>query len=300
MAEALDILNKIADDVAAIVDPLVATTYTLPEQIDAATYGATRTVPPTTTFVERPMQGELEKRLAEGKGSISVEADIHDGPSQQYANEGARQDLLERTPLTLTAARGSGGQWTLSGTASVGNVIGVQLGSIGASYAIVGGDTLASIAASLAAACAGANIGCSAAGAVLTLPLDADLNLGTTATYVKAIARRRRNFDVYLWMTNPFDRQYLVRNIESLYHPGQKFAMRDGSEVTVLDYLGALQEDPIANSEVRDGLYVARPRWLMDFTVTAIVTKTQIVATTFTFDNVLSIDSAQLLLASQL
>jgi len=291
VAEALDVCNAIADAAVIVTDALVGVEYEIPSTIDAQTYGSTRVVPSIRVGVIRPTQQELQECLATGKINVTVEADVHDGAVHQYTNDGAQLDLVDSVPITLAAtpapAPGGSFTWDLSGTATPGNVIGIQAGTVGAAYTVLPGDTLNTIGSNLAIAAVAAGIPTIADDGSFTVTApEASVAIGTTRTYVRAIARRARNFDVWVWAANPFDRQFLVRSLEPLYAPGSKFPMNDGSQVIVADFLGTIQEDGSGNGELRDGLYVARTRWLMKFTTTEFVTAPDIVAATISLDTV--------------
>jgi argonaute-like protein implicated in RNA metabolism and viral defense len=139
------------------------------EAVDAAAVGASHEVPNTTVALSRPLQKDLEDRLAAGKAMVSVEPDENDVGTTQYVNEGKRQDLLSRTPITLVATQTASNTWTFSGTATVGNIVGVQLGSLGASYVILESDTPATIVAGLAASAITAGISATGVGTVFAV-----------------------------------------------------------------------------------------------------------------------------------
>lgn len=303
MAESTDVCNAIAGAVSAIIVPLVDTTYTILEAVDAAAVGAEQTIPNTTIAVSRPLQKDLEDRLAAGKAIITVEPDESDSPAQQYANEGKRQDLLSRTAITLVATRTSFTSWTLSGTATVGNIIGIQVGARGATYVIEESDNPTTIVAALAASAIEAGIAGHAAGAVFSLTTsqgNASLQIGATSLWLQAVARRVRSFDVIFWMPDPYLRQQLVRVTESVFRPGQKLTLPDQSEATVLGTAGTGNFNTrISDANERDNLFIARTRWLIDFTVTRTVTKAPVVASTVVLDT-MPIDITAPLLASQL
>jgi hypothetical protein len=303
VAEQNDVSNAIADAVNAITYPLVGTTFTINEAVDAAAVGATHTVPNTTVALSRPMQKDLEDRLAAGKAIITVEPDESDGTPTQYVNEGRRQDLISRDAVTLVATQTSPSSWTLSGPITPGNIVGIQVGALGATYVVAIGDSLASVAANLAAnavtagitaAVSGVNFSVAAAGAA------AAVRIGAPSTWLAAVSRRVRSWDVLFWMPDPWLRSYLVGQTEAVFRPGQKLTMPDTSIATVIGTAGSQSFNTrTTDAAGRDNLFLARTRWLVEFTVTRSVTKAPVVAATVALD-AMPIDITVPLLASNL
>lgn len=305
MADSQDVSYSIVHALDAIVTPLVGTTYTPPEQVDINAVGANHTVPPITLAISRPLQKDLEDRLAAAKGMITVEPDDNDAPAVQYANEGRRQVLISQSPVTLTATPSStaGNTSTIGGTITAGNIIGVQAGSLGAAYTVQGTDTPASVAAGLAAQAVAAGITASANGTTFSVDPGmgvATVQVGAPSTWLQAVSRRARSFDVLFWMPDPHLRHYLVELTDALFTPGQKLTMPDTSVATVLGTAGTLNfNTKTSDAAGRDNLFLARTRWLIEFTVTKQVTKAPIVAVTVALDAA-SIDLTAPLLASNL
>jgi hypothetical protein len=279
IAESVDVSNAIANAVATITSSLVGQTFTIPEPLDAATYGP-QTVPPITVSVNRPLQRELDQRLEAGEATISVETDHVDLTVTQYQNEGRRHDLLEQQAVTLTAAPappvGAGSAWTLGGVPAVDNVVGIQSGALGATYTVVAGDTLTSVAAGLAAACVGAGISGSGSGATITTDAGATIRFGAPSTWLIGVSRTARHFDVLIWSPDNYLRDYLASKIEAIFVNGAKLAMPDGSEAVVIAKIGTLD----SNEAEKDNLFLARTRWQIEFTTTRMVTKAPVVAIT--------------------
>ncbi len=288
MAEINDIAYKIVADIANVVNPLVGTTYAMPEYVDLTgtvqptpdllAYGQTRTVPNCTIFPSRPMLSQLTERMTSGKASISIEVGNHDVPRQQYTNKPETQ--VGDDALTLNAEQ-SGDTVTLSGVVTPGNVIGLQCGDSSTSYLVKAGDTLAGIATGLQTAAVGDNFfPISTNGASFTVNVPASspplqVNLGTTSTWIRPVSYRRRFFDALIWTPNPYDRQFFGRYIETLYDLGQRLPMVDGTVATIMDIPGAIDHD----QESAEGVLIRRVRWVIDFTSVVTFTKTTIVAT---------------------
>lgn len=290
MAESQDVCYAIIHAIDAIVTPLIGTTYQLPEVVDQQAAGsASRIVPNIIYAISRPLQKDLEDRLAAGKAFITVEPDEADAPSQQFVNEGRRMDLVSRTPLTVTATPiapvGNELAWTIGGTITAGNMIGVQFGSLGAAYEVIATDTAATIAAGLAAAAVTAGIAASSSGSTFICPAPATINTGAPSTWLAAVSRRARSFDVLLWMPDPYLRHFILLQTDALFRPGQKLAMPDTSIATVIGTSGVASFNTrVSDMAGRDNLFLARTRWLIDFTITRTVTKSPVVAVTVAFD----------------
>lgn len=305
MASSQDVSYAIVHALDAVVTPLAGTVYALPEVVDQDAVGATQVVPNTTIALSKPLQKDLEDRLAAGKAMITVEPDDNDAPSMQYVNEGRKQDLVSRSPVTLTATPtssilGSGMAWTLGGTVSAGNIIGVQSGAIGATYVVAAGDTLDTIATNLAASAVTAGLSASSSGAVFGLQGAGSVQIGAPSTWLAAVSRRARSFDVLFWLPDPHLRHFYLTQTESLFAPGQKLAMPDASVATVIGTAGTLSfNTKTSDAAERDNLFLARTRWLIEFTVTRTVTKAPVVAATVALAAI-PFDPTIPLLASQL
>lgn len=303
MAEATDVCNAVADAIAAITNGLIGTDYEIKEEIDAETVGASQIVPPITVFLSRPLQKDLEERLAAGKCMVSVESDDHDIITQQYSNEGKRQDPIDTPAPTLIATPapqyGPGQAWTLSGTVTAGNIIGVQAGLLGSSYVVTRSDSITSIAANLVAQCVSDGIAATTASSdsFIIAPQGgyASVMIGAPSTWLQGYSRTARHFDVMFWCTDPHIRQYLVTQTEPVFKPGAKLVMPDGSQATVLAKIGTVDSDEAE----RDNLFLARTRWLIEYVTTKIVTHYPIVASILTF-NQISIDPTQPIPANML
>ena len=303
MAESTDVCNAIASAVWTAVAPLVGTTYTIPEPVDAEAVGASQIVPNTTVILSRPLQKDLEDRLAAGKCTISVESDENDAVTQQFVNEGARQDLISTDPVTLTVTSPTQNAYVFGGTITAGNIVGVQAGTIGASYVVLITDTLASVTAGVLAQCTVEGITASISGGTLYVSPAmglAQVLIGANSTWLRAVSRTARHFDVTFWCPDPYIRQYLVRMTESAFYPGQKLIMPDTSVALIEARIGTVSFTTLdSDGAERDNLFIARTRWLIEYTVTRLVVKAPVLACTVTLNSV-AIDTSIPLLASQL
>lgn len=304
MADSVDVENAIANAITDVIGPLVGTTFAIPEPIDAATYGP-QTVPPTLIHISRPLQRVLEDRLAAGRASISVEPDENDVTDDQYVNEGRQADLVSQDPVTVTATPtaplGTGLAWRIAGAATPGNIIGVQADMLGATYPVLGGDTPTSIAAALAAQAVAAGIPAVSVADVFGVTSgSATVRIGASSTWRFAVSRVARHFDVHYWCPTPFVRQFFIKQVESLFAPGEKLSMPDGSVATIRTKIGTQSFTTLTSDGAeRDDLFVARTRWLIGFTVTRTAVRAPVVAMTINL-NPAGVDPTAPILASQL
>jgi hypothetical protein len=302
MAESTDVCNAIANAVAEIVIPLVGGTYIIQEEVDADAVGIEQTVPPTLVVVSRPEPKDLEERLGEGKVMISVAPDETDAVTAQFVNERTRRKLLGTDPITLTVSSPTQNRFVFDGTATAGNIVGVQTGVNGAAYTVQGGDSLASIAASVAAKCREVGIGASSTGETLLVDPSsglASVRIGAQSSWLQAVSRVARHYDVEHWCPDPHIRQHLVTHTEVVFMPGQKIEMPDGSEALISARIGTGFGSRESNAADRDYLFLARTRWLVEYVTTKIIRQAPIVAATVAL-GAIDIDPDAPLLASQL
>ncbi|MDB5095448.1 MAG: hypothetical protein JWO85_3549, partial [Candidatus Eremiobacteraeota bacterium] len=115
----------------------------------------------------------------------------------------------------------------------------------------------------------------------------AAVRIGSPSTWLAAVSRRLRSWDVMFWTPDPWLRSYLVGKTEAVFKPGQKITLVDQSEATIIGTAGTLSFNTRSSDAAgRDNLFLARTRWLVEFTVTRIVQKAPVVAATVTLDPV--------------
>jgi len=279
MSDVLDVANKIADDVNAVMQTIVGNTYNSPRAVDAAAFGPF-VVPAILVFPGTVTLREVMLRLEAGRAQIGIEFDESPGNTHQYL----LQDGMDLNPGTAAiAVTVAGSSCTISGTIQAGDVIGCQAGRNGAGYAIVITDTLTSVAAGLAAAMNTAGTACTVIGATITLTTPfppAAYNVGTSWVRTQEYWRRRQFFFATLWAPDVYSRQYIGRYLETVYAPGARLTMPDGTFATVLgcDSVGFNSVD--LDEQQLDLTYVRKVRWYVDFITTSTSTVTQVVAQT--------------------
>lgn len=280
MADVMDVLFRLETDINNVVQPLVGQVYPIPQSvlnyIDQATFG-NQTINSIQVMIGDPLLRTIMQRLELGKGQIGVFADEHEIKTQQYIDLPNYLPVGQQAqvPALSIATSNNGTVCTISGTIQSGDVIGCTLGQNGASYAVQPTDSLTTIATQLAANCNTANIMASSSGAVVTIlsvgePL---FSVGTSWSVDQEIWRRRKIFCADYHAPTPYDMQFVGRYIEQMYPPATRLTLDDGTYATVLSM------DTIDFAEQqRDGAYLRRFRWLIDFVTSLQSPVTQIVA----------------------
>jgi hypothetical protein len=204
-----------------------------------------------------------------------VHPDEHDGPkAEQYQSTNFTYPQVATPLLTISV---SGNVVTLGGGIQVGDVVGVILGALGASVAVQSGDNLGSIATRFGAACTAAGIANTVSGSAVTItsPGVPTFNVDGTVTVLIEAWRKRRVFWADLYCPDPFVRSFYNNPIEALYPKGTVLNLVDQTQAAVLSYSG-VSLDP----EQKDGAYIKRFRWLIDYVAVVQATGTGIVAVT--------------------
>lgn len=277
MADVYDVANAIADVINATVQPLVGTTYPIYPIVDQIVAGTTGTVPPIQVMVGNILLEKLMSRLEQGKAAICVEADEKDLTSPQYLYLNDDDSANGPLPVSLLSTVIAGQVLTISGLIQVGDVIGLQQGALGAGYAVVGTDTLTTIATGLAAAANTAGIACTSSGATVTLTKTAlfSANVGTTYSQrSREIWRRRKTFFASFYATTPYDRSYVGKYVEAAFPPGTRLVMLDGTNAT---FLFAMQSADFDDQQ-RDTTLIRRVFWTVDFLSIQVNPVVQVVA----------------------
>ncbi|HEY1772430.1 MAG TPA: hypothetical protein VGH91_04480 [Gammaproteobacteria bacterium] len=150
-----------------------------------------------------------------------------------------QQVSVTAATLTLTV---SGRTVTVGGTPAVGQGAVVSVNTQPYGYALVGGDTLNSIAAALAALIPGA----SAVGAVVTVPGVSPLSAAVSVTGTAAMETRRqqRVFGVYVWAPDPVTRDTVAQAIDGAMAVIERFTLPDGFSARLI-YHGTMETDEL-------------------------------------------------------
>jgi len=141
-------------------------------------------------------------------------------------------------------------------------------------YAVQVGDTLASIAAALAALIAVDIAGTAAAGAVITLPNSARLlaaRVGVTGTAVREVRRQERLFQIGIWANTAANRDTLAKVIDAALAFTTFLAMPDAVAAR-LRYKNSAMSDALQ----KDCIFRRDLFYSVEFATTQTETETQI------------------------
>lgn len=161
-----------------------------------------------------PESETLQADLAAGKAHVSVFP--LDGVTRDTSRFWPLEMQTASIPATLTTAV-SGVAVTIGGSVTAGNVVGIQLGPTrqiqAYAYVAQASDTLASVAAAMAAKIAGASV----SGSVITLPNHDNLTAGSFALQptLTEVRRQMQGFRVSAWCPTPAARDAVCSIIDS-------------------------------------------------------------------------------------
>jgi hypothetical protein len=221
---------------------------------------------PVSVFQGWPNPQQLDADMAAGKAQISV------WPTPNEIVAAGVLSLDWQEPLTITPGLSvvvSGQTVTLSGAASTPQNVALIVDNVPYSYAVQAGDTISSIAASLASLA-----GASSVGAVITLPGTARhiaARSGTTGTITRETRRAERLFQIIIWANAPDKRDPLASAIDAALSTTFRLTLPDGS-YGQLRYRSSVQNDSYQKQAVyrRDLMYA------VEYATTQSVTATQI------------------------
>lgn len=281
MADELDVQTRLSTDITAVLTPLFGTTYTPERPADQAELGTNLPVPDITVAPGHDLLADLMQRLKNDRGTCYVYADTamtNVPQAQQDARAFPIQALSPKLTITIDDDANS---CTLGGALQAGDVVGATQGSNGGTYLVTGNEAnIAAVAAGWAANCVTAGIAATVSGSTVTIAGSlAVFNVGTTEQVGYVVWRRRKVFFAELIVTNPYERQILGKALQTLYDPqtpnSTLLALADGTQAQVLQ----MDTIPFESSQ-RDGGYLLRVRWLIEFAAVKIVPGTSVVATT--------------------
>lgn len=185
-----------------------------------------------------PQPGALNADLAAGVVNVSV------APRPGMTRNTTRyQDRWLYTPPgapTLTATV-SGATVTFAGTPAAGQLAGIASGSAQGAYLVQAGDTLAAVAAALAALVPG----CTAAGPVVTAPSPLALvgRVVSTTPAALEVRRQTQGFQATVWAPTPALRDAAAGAIDAALSYARWLALPDGSKAGPLIYTGSVTHD---------------------------------------------------------
>lgn len=199
-------------DVENALVTLIAKTVFGVSNYQPGAYQATTTGVTTTLFRGWPVQSALNADLNAGKAHISVFPDP--GMTRNVTRWMLDTNQAGTIAPTITATV-AGRTVTLGGTVTADNAVGIQAGAPVAAYgyAATGGDTLTTIAATLAGKIAGAT----SSGPVITLPVVPGIaaSVGCPQPALTVTRQQEHGLRVTVWAPTPAARDGLAALVDS-------------------------------------------------------------------------------------
>lgn len=211
-----------------------------------------------------PQPAQLDKDIAAGRVHVSIWA-RGDGTNTTRYPSTWQQTVAAAPTLTLTTDSNT---VTIGGTVAAQQVVGVN----GQAYAVQATDTLASIAAALAALVPGA----SSAGAVVTVPTGIrHAAVAANATMTREVRRQTDSVQLSIWAPTPALRSATAKALDAAMADVRFLEMPDHSSARVI-YTRSLSTDLRENALIyrRDMFYQ------VEFATTVSAVATQIITPT--------------------
>ncbi len=218
-----------------------------------------------------PVKTDLDKDLKAGVVNVSIFAQPN--MTRRDSRYPRRWQLTgPATPPTLTWMV-AGGTATLTGTVSVPQVAALVTGRADAVYPVQASDTLASIAAALAAQLAAAGVQASAAGPAVTVAGASVVGrIGVPRQMVREIRRQDQGFLVTAWCADADSRDAVCAAIDAAMAAVQFLPMPDGTGAR-LTYRSTGSSDRAEN----DGLFRRDLAYTVEYATTQTMTAPQAV-----------------------
>lgn len=200
MADLMDVANTLVTTVAGLVYP-------------AGVASASVASVPVMVYVGWPIPAQLDADMLAGKVHISIFPRHHERNTTRYLNTWTEVENV--APGLVVALDGLA--LTVSGVASSGQQVIVQIGREFYRYAVQASDAPASVAAGLAMAIARDYAGVSSLGAVVTLPAGANVRSARVVAGGRALRelrRQERQFQMAIWAPTPALRDVVAQAID--------------------------------------------------------------------------------------
>jgi hypothetical protein len=209
---------------------------------------------PVQAYQGWPQPEKLDADLKAGTAHVSIWPTPNETPGADHFPE---WQTLSTTAVTLVATVGAN-TVTIGGAVSTPQTVAVIADGKAFAYAVLGGDTLASIATALATGLNAAGITASVAGAVLTLATAKHIaaRVGGQGTSIRELRRQTRVFQVSCWAWAYDKRDTLAVAVDAALGAGWRLTLSDGTYGNAA-YKGSSQHDESQKQLVyrRDLLY---------------------------------------------
>lgn len=188
-----------------------------------------------------PSQATLDFDLLGQKSHISVFSLPGGQNTTRYPQRTQRIGAPSVVTLGWTVA---GTTATLGGTVSIPQNVGIIVDDAAYVYAVLGSDTLASVAAALAALIA-ANRACTSAGPAITIPGASQITarVGTVSNVAQELSRQKECCQITVWTSTPAARKILMGAIRTAMALTPRIALPDGFGARVRYRNGAPLDD---------------------------------------------------------
>ena len=266
MADLSDIAQSLVTLCAGVLYPVAPT----PGTAQPSTAG-----PPVRVFYGWPLPQQIKNDLSLGICSVSVYPSTMERNTTRYLAT-YQQTSINTPTLTLTLA---GQAVTVAGVippASNPHNLAVFVNGIPYLYQVKSTDTLASIAAAIAALIAVVVAGTTSAGPAITVPNTATVGavrVGITGVSSRPVRNTLRVFQITVWADTPAKRDAIAQAIDPALAATPFVFMPDGSAGNLV-YRGSPQTD----KDEKSGLYRRDLMYSVDYSTLQNVTAAQIVA----------------------
>jgi hypothetical protein len=212
---------------------------------------------PTLIYAGWPQSSQLDADMAgftNGKGGrihVTMFPTATEKNSTRYFTD-YQQGSAPTPSISLSV---SGQTVTLAGTVSTPQNVGLIVSNAAYTYAVQAGDTLATVAAALAAQITGAT----SSGAVITLPATSTVTAarsGTAATVQRLTRTTQRTMQITVWADTPDHRKATAKAIDNALSGTEWLSLADGTGGRVI-YVASHIDDMVqkANLYRRDLMY---------------------------------------------
>lgn len=202
---------------------------------------------PTRIYAGWPTPGQLDPDLANGAAHVS----IFNRESRNTTRYQLQQLDVTLAPVALTLTI-SGRTVTVGGTVAAGVNTAVIIGVKGYTYQTVANDTLASIAAALAALINVDFPGTSATGAALTLPAIGPAltaaRVGGSGSQLTEVGRVEQVFQITIWANTPANRKAIGSMIVPALMNSRFITLADTTAARVI--LKGQRDDDVPQKEL--------------------------------------------------
>lgn len=263
-------MSDIIDVQLALVAIAAAAVY------PAGTGAASVSGSPIVIYPGWPTASRLDADLLVGKAHINVYPTQIENNKTRYSKEWT-ESSINAPGLTVAVV---GQVITIGGAVPAPfeqNNVSVTVSGKAYVYAALANDTVASIAAAVAALIAADWPGTAAAGGIITLPGAASITdsmIGVTGTLRRELRRQQRVFQITVWANTPAQRDTISGALDVALADVQRLTMPDGLSARLI-YMNSHVSDELQKAK----LYRRDFQYSVEYATTQSMTATQITQT---------------------